>query len=93
MLKMTPTLALLTLTGLFSLSAYADPLCSRAPEAQWQPMGKLQQQLLADGYRIKILKKTKTGCYELYGKNKAGKKAEIYYNPVDLSVVKQDIED
>ena len=93
MLKMKTTLALLTLTGLISLSAHADPLCSKAPESQWQPLGKLRQQLETDGYQIKVLKKTKTGCYELYGKTKAGKRAEIYYNPVDLTAVKQEIED
>ncbi|EJG1659871.1 PepSY domain-containing protein, partial [Vibrio parahaemolyticus] len=31
--------------------------------------------------------------YELYGYDKDGKRAEIYYNPVDMSVVEENDED
>ena len=34
-------------------------------------------------------KTTKGNCYEIYGKDKAGQKVEIYYNPVDGSIVKE----
>ena len=40
-------------------------------------------------HKIKMFKKTKGNCYEIYGYNHHGKKAEVYFNPVDGTVVKE----
>lgn len=45
------------------------------------------------GYKIKVFKKTKTSCYELYGYNKDNKRVEIYFNPTDMSKVKEEMDD
>jgi len=43
-----------------------------------------------EGMGYKINRFLTTGsCYEIYGKNKEGKNIEIYFNPVDGSVVKK----
>jgi hypothetical protein len=45
---------------------------------------------LASQLNFKIKKFKQLGsCYEIYGTNKEGKKVEIYYNPVDGSVVNE----
>ena len=31
-------------------------------------------------------------CYEIYGKNKEGKKVEIYFNPVTAAVFKEEVD-
>jgi hypothetical protein len=39
------------------------------------------------GYKISKFKTPGT-CYEIYGKDKEGKKVELYFNPVDATIVK-----
>ena len=43
-------------------------------------------------YKIKNFKVTAGNCYEIYGWDKAGKKVEIYFNPVTGAKVKENIE-
>ncbi|MFT6985171.1 MAG: hypothetical protein ACJAT7_000979 [Psychromonas sp.] len=69
--------------------SYADPQCTQAPETQWIPFSTAKQQVIDQGYTIKKFKKTDTSCYELYGKDSDGKRAEIYFNPTDMSVIKE----
>ncbi|MGL6047210.1 MAG: PepSY domain-containing protein, partial [Vogesella sp.] len=51
-----------------------------------------KKKLTAEGYQIKKFK-VSGNCYEIYGKNKEGKKVEIYFDPVSGAAVKTDIED
>lgn len=73
--------------------AFADPTCTNEPESSWIPFGQAKQQVQDMGYKVKKFKKTKTGCYELYGYNAEGKRTEIYFNPVDMSKVKEEEDD
>jgi hypothetical protein len=43
------------------------------------------------GYKIKKFKQPGT-CYEIYGTNKEGKKVEIYFSPVDMKIIKEEID-
>ena len=44
------------------------------------------------GYKdIRTFKVTDGNCYEIYGYNKDGKKAEVYFNPVTAEIVTQKI--
>jgi len=43
------------------------------------------------GYTIRKFKQPGS-CYEIYGTNKDGKKVEVYFNPVDASVSKEEID-
>lgn len=47
--------------------------------------------IAAQGYTITKFK-VDGNCYELYGKNAAGKKVEIYYDAKTLEPVKSEIE-
>ncbi|MGE8416642.1 PepSY domain-containing protein [Pseudomonas sp. Hg5Tf] len=66
--------------------------CSTADKVQWQDEDNFQQDLKNQGYEIKKFKVTDGNCYEIYGKNKEGKKVEIYFDPVTGKKVKEEID-
>lgn len=69
--------------------AFAGPKCTDQKKETWQNEADFQKKLVADGYKIKKFKVTDGQCYEIYGLDKAGKKVEIYFNPVSGEIVKQ----
>ena len=56
-----------------------------------QNQDAFQAQLLAQGYKINEFKVTGGNCYEIYGFDKEENKVEIYFNPVDGSIVKKEM--
>ena len=84
---------LLSLLGLGVLSGCAGEevtQCTTEPRAAWQDADAFQQNLLDQGYQINEFKITEGNCYEIYGFDPDQTKVEIYYNPVDGSVVKRE---
>lgn len=75
-----------------SPAVLAKTECSTADKVQWQDQNNFQEQLKKDGYEIKKFKVTDGNCYEIYGKNKEGKKVEIYFDPVTGKKVKEEID-
>ena len=71
-----------------SASAFAAPQCTSAPRAQWLTEAAMKQKVLDQGYTIKVFQVT-GNCYEIYGKDKAGNKVEIYFDPTDGRIVKK----
>ena len=47
----------------------------------------MKEKVAAMGHHIDVFKTTKGNCYEIYGKDSAGKNIEIYFNPVTGEVV------
>lgn len=82
----------LILTGAilaFSTLAFAKKdHCTDEPKDKWMSEADFKAKMEAEGYKIRKFKTPGT-CYEIYGTNKDGKKIEIYFNPVDASIVKQ----
>lgn len=76
-----------------SSQVYAGPKCTDGDQTNWTPADQMQQQIKDDGYKIKRFKVSKGGCYEIYGWNNEGRKAEVYFNPVTGDVVKAEIDD
>ncbi len=70
-----------------SLSAHAKKSCTDLPKDKWLSEEAFKAQVEAQGYKVRKFKQPGT-CYEIYGVDKAGKNVEIYFNPVDGSVVK-----
>lgn len=68
-------------------SAYAKKTCTTEPKEKWMSESDFKKKVEADGYKISKFKQPGT-CYEIYGTDKDGKKVEIYFNPVDGSIVK-----
>jgi hypothetical protein len=72
---------LIALSGM----AMAGPTCNAAKD-KWMSEADFKKGVEARGYTIKTFKVSK-GCYEIYGTDKAGKKVEIYFDPVNAAVL------
>lgn len=66
--------------------------CTMEPQENWLDQDQFQQSLKDQGYEINEFKVTDGNCYEIYGFNQNKQKVEIYFNPVDGSIVKQENE-
>jgi hypothetical protein len=66
--------------------AMAGPTCNAAKD-KWMSEGDFKKGVEARGYTIKTFKVSKGQCYEIYGTDKAGKKVEIYFDPVNGAVL------
>ena len=69
-------------------AAVAGPSCNQ-PQAQWMKEADFKARMEQQGYQIKTFKVSKGQCYEIYGTDKAGKKVEIYFDPVTAAVLEQ----
>ena len=67
--------------------AIAKKNCTDEPKEKWMPVEEFKKKVEAEGYQIRKFKQPGT-CYEIYGTDSTGKKVEIYFNPVDGSIVK-----
>ncbi|NOT17145.1 MAG: PepSY domain-containing protein [Sulfuriferula sp.] len=77
--------------ALLSPLAHADADCVAHPKAEWMKEDTIKKALIDEGYTIKKFK-VDGNCYEMYGRNKAGKRAEIYFDTVTGKPVKAEIE-
>lgn len=84
---MRQLLLVILASGLFSV-AYAKKDCTDQPKDKWMTEEAFKKKVEELGYKIKKFKQPGT-CYEIYGTDKDGKKVEIYFNPVDATIVKQ----
>lgn len=82
---------LLTLFALLPLQAFASADCPVHPKSEWASEDTLKQVLTEEGYSIKKFK-VDGNCYEFYGRNKQGKKVEIYFDTKTLAIIKAEIE-
>jgi hypothetical protein len=89
---MTPRLLFAVLALTFTASAsFADADCPAAPKDTWLPEADMKKKIADMGYTHDVFK-VSGNCYEIYGKNKDGKDVEVYFNPVDGSIVKEEVE-
>ena len=72
-------------------AAFASANCKANPKAEWMSEADAKAKLVAQGYKIDKFK-VDGNCYEIYGRNKDGKKVEIYFDAKTLDVVKSEIE-
>jgi hypothetical protein len=87
-----PTLAVLAFATLLPTAALASPDCTAEPKEKWITEDAMKAKAAELGYpRIKVFK-VSGSCYEIYGWNAEGKRAEVYFNPVDGSVVEAEID-
>ncbi len=81
------SLLLLSTLLAFAGIAQAKKSCTDQPKDKWMTEEAFKTKVEAEGYKISKFKQPGT-CYEIYGTDKAGKKVEIYFNPVDGSITK-----
>lgn len=82
---------LIALLSLAPLTAMAGADCKVHPKSEWASEDTLKQALADEGYTIKKFK-VDGNCYEIYGRNKEGKKVEIYFDTKTLEIVKAEVE-
>lgn len=71
--------------------AHAKKSCTDQPKDKWMNAEEFKKKLEAEGYKIRKFKEPGS-CYEIYGTNSKGQDVEIYFNPVDGKIVKEEIE-
>ena len=79
------------LSAVSTMPAFAKANCKAYPKAEWMKEADAKAKIEAQGYTISKFK-VDGNCYEIYGRNKAGKKVEIYYDAKTLEPVKSEIE-
>ena len=87
-MKTIKAVALSVVVSLVTCSALAAVECTKEPKTKWMSEKDMKAKIEGQGYKIKTFKTPGT-CYEIYGHDKDGKRVEIYFNPVDGSIVKQ----
>ena len=70
-------------------SANAEPKCTTEPKDKWISESDMKSKITSLGYQTRVFKVTKGNCYEIYGRDKAGKRVEIYFNPVTGQIVEE----
>ena len=76
--------------ALASTTAFAGAKCEKHPKNEWIKEVDAKTKIAEQGYNIKKFK-VDGNCYEIYGTNKEGKKAEVYFDTKTLAVVKSEI--
>ena len=85
------TIILFAALALTTGVAAASANCLKYPKSEWMSEADAKAKIEAQGYKIRKFK-VDGNCYEIYGTNKQGKKAEIYYDAKTLDVVKAEVE-
>ena len=76
--------------ALGSTGALAGAKCPAYPKAEWMKAEEAKAKIEAQGYKIRKFK-VDGNCYEIYGWNKEGRKAEVYFDAKTLAIVKSEI--
>ena len=87
-----PLLARTALGGLLLFGAtplLADTDCARPDRSAWMPESQFREQMKRQGVQITKFRITPGNCYEIYGFDAAGRKLEVYYDPVDARPVEE----
>lgn len=84
MFKFIAPLALATAVLSVPLAASASE-CTSAPQDQWKSEDAIKAAAKDMGYDVRRVK-VEDGCYEVYGIDKNGNKAEIYFDPMTGAV-------
>ena len=82
---------ILILMALMPINVWASADCPAYPKEEWADEDTLKEALDAEGYTIKKFK-IDGNCYEIYGRNKEGKKVEIYFDMKTLAIIKAEVE-
>jgi len=88
--KSMQKIAVFLVAGVLSTAAFAGANCTKHPKSEWMSEADAKAKIQEQGYTIKKFK-VDGNCYEIYGTNKDGKKAEIYFDTKTLDIVKSEI--
>ncbi|MBC7993521.1 MAG: PepSY domain-containing protein [Rhizobacter sp.] len=80
-MKTTPLFVAAVAGTLFAGAAFAhgDVKCD-IPKAEWKGQMELQAKLVNEGWKVRKVK-VENGCYEVYGFDAKGERAEAFFDP------------
>jgi hypothetical protein len=78
-------IATLALIATGAAQAHGDVKCN-TPKAEWRGQMELQSKLVAEGWKVRKVK-VENGCYEVYGFDPKGQKAEAFFDPKSFEPV------
>lgn len=90
-IRLPRIVAAVVLVTLAPAAAFAAPKCTTEPKDKWMTEEAMKAKVAELGYKDIRTFKVSGSCYEIYGKTKDDKKAEVYFNPVTGDVVKAEI--
>ena len=79
--------------GVATNAAVAAPNCTSEARANWLTEEAMRAKVVEMGYNEIRNFKVSGNCYEIYGRTREGKRAEVYFNPVSGAVVESKIGD
>ncbi len=77
-------LAFVAMSGAAMAHGFDD--CTKEPKDKWKAQTEAEAAATAAGYTV-TKSKIEGSCFEVYAKDKDGKQVELFYNPVDLTLV------
>lgn len=86
--KLAAALAALSIAPM----AMAAPVCTKAPQGKWLTPAQMKTKVAKMGYRDVKVFQVSGSCYEIYAHTKDGKRAEVYFNPVNGAVVQNNVD-
>ena len=78
MKRLLVTVAFTALAG--AAFAHGNVSCPAVPKEEKKPQMALQKKLEGEGWKVRKVQNY-SGCYEVYGFDGQGKKAEAFFNP------------
>jgi hypothetical protein len=81
-------IALLALVPFAAQAEEEKEDCTTVPQAQWMSQDAIKAKVADAGYKDIRSMELKGSCYEVYGFDKDGKRAEIYVDPATATIFK-----
>ncbi len=81
----------IALVSLLASVSFAKKNCTEEPKEKWMTEEAFKTKVQEMGYKIKKFKQPGS-CYEIYGWNKEGKKVEVYFDPTNMKIIKEEID-
>ena len=70
-------------------SVSASPNCTSESKEKWLSETAIRAKIDSLGYKYKVFKLTAGNCYEVYGRDKAGQRVEVYFHPITGAIVEE----
>ena len=81
--------ALAAMLVILAAPAFAGPACTSEPKAKWMSEHDMKAKITAQGYKFKVFKVSSGNCYEIYGRDRKGKRVEIYFHPITGAIMEE----
>ena len=67
------------------------PNCTSEPQSSWISEAEMKSRVASLGYEVNEFK-ISGSCYEIYGWDRDGRKVEVYFDPVNGTVFKSEVD-